>query len=49
MKHSLLFSAAEETDASENLIADFMLERSFGKICADVNKRRYFLGIVAAP
>lgn len=50
MKQSLLFSAAEETvSASENLIADFMLDRSFGKICADVNKRRYFLGIVAAP
>ncbi|MHB1364847.1 MAG: MutS-related protein [Eubacteriales bacterium] len=49
MKQSLLFTAAEETEASENLIADFMLDRSFGKIIADVNKRRYFLGIVAAP
>lgn len=50
MKQSLLFSIAEDTaGASENLIADFMLDRSFAQICADINKRRYFLGIVAAP
>lgn len=50
MKQSLLFAVPEESvRADKNLIANFMLDRSFAEICADVNKRRYFLDIVAEP